>query len=777
MEPGTTLLSRSTSLLPPSGPHRNWCAPPHNSKHPGTRRRKVPPGGTEPGGGTRPESTPRARSRPPIGPCACPSARHWPAPLSPLPLRVWGGPPGRASRSWRRLPGAYGRPGEAAPGSSITGCSAAASLPTAPPGAGQGLVRRGAGGLVWGGVGAGLSAPGAARAARLAANCHAHEKLLDESIGDNLLLRVGNQSKARPVREKMFSRVRAVITTCTLTCRHLHLKEKGKPLMLNPRTNKGMAFTLQERQMLGLQGLLPPKIETQDIQALRFHRNLKKMTSPLEKAHLPVLPVVELGSEDDLQSHSTCDQSIGHGGVGLKVCTPGVKSMHHPVSVTTSVATGIKGVYYHYLAVVVTDGERILGLGDLGVYGMGIPVGKLCLYTACAGIQPEKCLPVCIDVGTDNKALLKDPFYMGLYQKRDRSQLYDDLIDEFMKAITDRYGRNTLIQFEDFGNHNAFRFLRKYREKYCTFNDDIQGTAAVALSGLLATQKVINKPVSEHKILFLGAGEAALGIANLIVMSMVESGLSEEEARRKVWMFDKNGLLVKGRAASIDSNQEPFAHCVPGNIPGTFEDAVNELKPSVIIGVAGAGRLFTPGVITAMASINERPIIFALSNPTAQAECTAEEAYTLTEGRCLFASGSPFEPVQLQDGRVFTPGQGNNAYIFPGVALAVILCQTRHISDSVFLEAAKALTSQLTDAELAQGRLYPSLANIQEVSVNIAIKVAEYLYANKMAFRYPEPEDKAKYVKERIWRSDYVSLLPDVYDWPESSLKPPQMSE
>ncbi|XP_066509930.1 NAD-dependent malic enzyme, mitochondrial-like isoform X2 [Hoplias malabaricus] len=423
-------------------------------------------------------------------------------------------------------------------------------------------------------------------------------------------------------------------------------------------------------------------------------------------------------------------------------------------------------------AVVVTDGERILGLGDLGVYGMGIPVGKLCLYTACAGIRPESCLPVCIDVGTNNETLLRDPFYMGLYQRRDRSQRYDDLIDEFMEAVVDKYGQDTLIQFEDFGNHNAFRFLKKYRHKYCTFNDDIQGTASVALAGLLAARRAVGKPITDHTVLFLGAGEAALGIANLIVMAMVEEGMSQAEAQRKIWMFDKYGLLVQGREEDMDTNQEAFVHPSPGEGVKSFLDAVNVLKPTAIIGVAGAGRLFTHDVIKTMGSLNERPIIFALSNPTAKAECTAEDAYGLTQGRCLFASGSPFGPVTLEDGSILIPGQGNNSYIFPGVALAVILSGVRHISDTVFLEAAKTLAGQLTDEDLSQGRLYPPLSNIREVSVQMAVKVAEYLYTKGMAFRYPEPADKEAYVRSKVWNTNYDSFLPDTYDWPGVSHTP-----
>ncbi|XP_067882111.1 NADP-dependent malic enzyme isoform X3 [Heterodontus francisci] len=417
-------------------------------------------------------------------------------------------------------------------------------------------------------------------------------------------------------------------------------------------------------------------------------------------------------------------------------------------------------------AIVITDGERILGLGDLGSYGMGIPVGKLALYTACVGMNPQQCLPVMLDVGTDNEELLKDPLYIGLRHKRVRGQVYDDLLDEFMQAVTERFGQNCLIQFEDFANTNAFRLLNKYRNKYCTFNDDIQGTAAVAVAGLLAALRITKNKLSDHTFLFQGAGEAAIGIANLIVMAMEKEETPRQQALSKIWMVDSKGLIVQGRDNLSDQKLQ-FAH--PHPELRNLDDAVRALKPTAIIGVSAISGAFTEQIIKDMASFNQHPIIFALSNPTSKAECTAQQCYQLTQGQAIFASGSPFDPVTMEDGRVLYPGQGNNAYVFPGVALGVIACGVRHIHEEIFLIAAEAIVEQVLEEHLAEGRLYPPLKAIRNVSLLVAVKIAEYAFRNGMASVYPEPEDKESYINSLIYSTDYDEFVVDSYTWPEEA--------
>ena len=409
---------------------------------------------------------------------------------------------------------------------------------------------------------------------------------------------------------------------------------------------------------------------------------------------------------------------------------------------------------YDVRGIVVTDGERILGLGDLGTFGMGIPIGKSQLYTACAGVHPGLLLPITIDVGTFRESLKQDPLYTGIKQPRLRGPEYDELIDEFVQAVQDRWGETTLIQWEDFGNLNAHRILLKYQDKACTFNDDIQGTASVTLAGILASNRLSGKKLSDHTILLVGAGEAGLGIANLTAMAMSQEGrMSEEEARKKIFLVDSRGLITKDRpSGGITDQKAVFAH--EYRHIDNLADAVKDLKPSILIGVSAQPGIFTEGIVKDMAASHESPLIFPLSNPTSKAECTAEDAYKWTDGKCIFASGSPFPPVNYK-GRTYVPGQGNNTYIFPGVALAIISTGSRRVTDEMFLIAAKVLTETLTEAELQQGCIYPPLSTIRSVSAKIAAAVAEEVYREDLATVNPKPPDLLQFMMDQQYDTTY----------------------
>ena len=550
---------------------------------------------------------------------------------------------------------------------------------------------------------------------------------------------------------------------------------RGIDLLRNPITNRGTAFGLKERQLLGIHGLLPPAVLNIDQQRQRILATLEKC--PDDLARYVTLTSLQERNEKLFYKVVTSDVEycmplIYTPTVGL-ACQKYGSVFRRPrgLYITIHDKDYIDRIFANWpleniKAICVTDGERILGLGDLGAYGMGIPVGKLSLYTALAGVQPSQCLPIHLDVGTNNPKLLSDYLYLGLRHKRVTGDRYDEFIDTFMKAVVNRYGPNTLIQFEDFANKNAFRFLEKYRHNYCTFNDDIQGTASVAVAGVIASMRITKTKISDNTYLFYGAGEASIGIAHLLAMAMVEEGTSKEEALGKIFMVDSKGLITKGRTAPVVGEKVDFLKDLP---PTTnLLDIVKLVKPTAIIGAAAVPKTFTPEVLTEMGKMNQRPIVFALSNPTSQAECTAEEAYKYTEGRAVFASGSPFDKVSI-NGKTFYPGQGNNSYIFPGVALAVVCCGIRPIKDDVFLQAAQCLAEQVTPENLDEGRVYPPLSEIRNVSLKIATHVAQKAYRAGTANYYPEPEDKKEFIKRHIYHvDDYEVYVPEPYKFPDN---------
>lgn len=539
------------------------------------------------------------------------------------------------------------------------------------------------------------------------------------------------------------------------------LGRTGVHLLHDPLRNKGTAFTDEERDALGLRGLLPPHVHTQEEQATRVMNHLRSIEDPLQK-------YVSLNALHDrneaLFFRVLCDHIdelqpfIYTPTVGL-ACQRFGHVFQRPRGLFIS--AGDRGRIAQVLRnwplpagiIVVTDGERILGLGDLGANGMGIPVGKLSLYTACAGVDPKLCLPVTLDMGTNNETLLNDPFYVGQRRHRVTGEDYDGLIEEFVEAAQTVFP-GVIIQFEDFANHNAFRLLNRYRDRICTFNDDIQGTAAVALAGLLSALRIKGTRLAEERILFLGAGEAATGIADLSVSAMVADGTAIDEARKRCWLVDSKGLVVKGRTGLVEHKRH-YAH---DHAPVSgFIDAIRAIKPTAIIGVAAVGGSFNAEVLAEMARMNTHPIVFALSNPTSKSECTAEQAYAGTGGRALFACGSPFDPVTL-GGKTFVPRQGNNSYIFPGVGLGAIASRTTRISDAMFMAAARTLAGMVSEEDLAQGSLYPPLARIRDVSAAIATAVAECAYAEGTAGK-PRPKNVAEDVSAQMYDPRYKSYV------------------
>jgi malate dehydrogenase (oxaloacetate-decarboxylating)(NADP+) len=531
----------------------------------------------------------------------------------------------------------------------------------------------------------------------------------------------------------------------------------GMALLRDPLLNKGTAFTEQERDALGLRGLLPAHVLSMQAQAERVMTNLRRLPNDLEK----YVALNGLHDRNEALFFRVVADNIDE--IQPLIYTPTVglacqrfghifqrpRGLFISANDRGRIAELLHNWPYVAKLIVVTDGERILGLGDLGANGMGIPVGKLSLYAACAGIHPKLCLPVMLDVGTNNQTLLDDPYYVGLRQKRLSGAAYDQFVDEFVTAARAAFS-GVLIQFEDFANHSAFQLLHKYRDKIPTFNDDIQGTASVALAGLFSALRVTGGKLSEQKMLFLGAGEAATGIADLVVSAIKAEGASEAEARLRTWLVDSRGLVVKSRSG-LTEHKLAYAHEHPPI--DDFLTAIRTLKPTAIIGVAAVGGTFTPEVLQTMAKINKRPIIFALSNPTSKAECSAEEAYRHTGGRALFACGSPYDPVKL-DGKTFVPRQGNNSYIFPGVGLGAIASGTRLITDEMFMAAAHTLAQLVSEADLDQGSLYPALPRIREVSARIAAAVAEVAYKRGLAAGQP-PKDLLAYVQSQMYDPRY----------------------
>ncbi len=552
----------------------------------------------------------------------------------------------------------------------------------------------------------------------------------------------------------------------------------GQRLLDDPLLNKSSAFPEKERRELGLLGLLPLHTSTIEEQLARVYENYQRKDSDIER----YIFLTALQDRNEtlfyrlLQEHVTEMMPI----IYTPTVGDGCRQYSH-------VFRRPRGLYISYPyryeilsllnnaaaqdaeVIVVTDGERILGLGDLGVGGMRIPVGKLSLYTVCAGIHPAKALPILLDVGTDNRELLNDPLYLGWRHERVRGKDYDDFIETFVGAIEQKFP-NVLLQWEDFSKHNAPRILERYRDRLCTFNDDIQGTGAVTVAGLLAATKLTHAKLSEQRIVILGAGSSAIGISNQIVAAMMVEGTTELEARAKLWLVDSQGLVHTGR-----TKVEPFKQKYAQAIEGTrrwkldnfsqlnFSDVIKNVKPTILIGTSAQPGAFTEKIVREMAKHVERPVVFPLSNPTSKSEATPSDLLDWTEGRALIATGSPFPDV-VRDGRVIRIGQCNNSFIFPGVGLGVIASGARRVTDAMFVAAARVLSEFAPVLDDPDAPLYPPLEQVRDVSFKVALEVARE--AQRAGLAEVDLDKLEQTISGKMWKPHYVSLrhaAPDRY--------------
>ena len=538
--------------------------------------------------------------------------------------------------------------------------------------------------------------------------------------------------------------------------------ERGIKLVETPAQNKGTAFTDAERAAFGLEGLLPPSVETIDQQQRRILQQLGQKPTDLER----YIFLIQLSdSNQTLFYHVVMsdpayflpilyDPTVG------EACLKFGHIYRRPHGMYISMKQ--KGRIHEVLknwpekdvrVVCATTGGRILGLGDLGANGMGIPIGKLQLYTACAGVPPQGLLPLLLDFGTNNRELLNDPIYLGLRQTRPSIQETEPFVDEFVQAIQESFP-DCCLHFEDWRGTDALHYLARYRDKVCCFNDDIQGTGSVTVAGLETAMRITGESLKDQRVLFLGAGSAGIGIADMIWSAMKLEGLSEEQARSRIWLFDVNGLLENTRNDLIPE-QKVYAHKhAPTH---DLAAAVDSIKPSILIGVSTVGKTFTRAVVENMSKANERPIIFALSNPTEHAECTPEEAYNWSRGKAIYAAGVQFPPVHY-NGDTFLPGQANNFYVYPAVGLAIYATRPKFVTDEMFIEAAKATADQVTDKQRKMGMLFPPQSNVLDTEVRTAERVAKIVFERSLA-RADPPKDINAWLRAMLYKPEYKALI------------------